>query len=261
MRKVCIFSFSGTGMTDYVVAMIKAELEKRNVELDVHKIEYTTAKEVDFEKYDSIGIAYPVHAFNAPKIVVDFARTLPMAFIQNSFVISTAGDYSILNASSSRLLIKTLNKKNHDVFYDKQYVMPSNFMTKNNEDEVIKLLDRVREDVVKTADSICFTSFQKRKENPFTRFVSFMGRIEWLGAKIMGKFFYSDEKCTGCKTCVKQCPNRNISIVEKNLKFKWNCGLCMRCLYFCPEQAILIRHPFKFIRVKGWYENPALRRK
>ena len=255
MKKVCIFSFSGTGMTNYVVDLIKAELEKRGFGVDVKKIEYTNVKDVDLEAYDSMGIAYPVHSFNAPKIVVDFARTLPMAFIQNSFVISTAGDYSVINASSSRHLIKTMNKKNHDVFYDKQFVMPSNFMMRNKF-EVSKLLEMAQVEASKVADAIRFTSYHKSKDNVFTRIISVVGRIEWLGAKVMGKFFYSNEKCTGCKTCVKYCPNRNIKIEEKQLKFKWKCGLCMRCLYSCPEQAIEIRHPFKFIKLKEWYENP-----
>ena len=255
MRKICIFSFSGTGMTNYVVDLIKTELEKRNLGVDVHKIEYTKARDIDLEAYDSIGIAYPVHSFNAPKIVIDFAKTLPLAFIQNSFIISTAGDYSILNASSSRLLIKTMNKKNHDVFYDKQFVMPSNIMSKNKF-EVEKLLEMAKIESEKAADAIRFTSYQKRKDNVFTRALSFVGRLEWPGAKMMGKFFYSDEKCTGCKTCVKSCPNRNIKIDEKQLKFGWNCGLCMRCLYGCPEQAIQIKQPFKIIKLKEWYDNP-----
>ena len=122
-------------MTNYVVSKIKDELEKINILTDVYKIENTSAQELNLQNYDIIGIAYPVHSFNAPKIVIDFAKQLPKANKDKVFIISTAGDKSALNYASANLLMQIL--------HNKQYVMPSNFIIKNDDKTVTKRLKAV----------------------------------------------------------------------------------------------------------------------
>lgn len=76
-EKDCICYFSGTGMTQYVVNKLVKEFEKYHVIVDCFRIEDLKIRDVELSKNDLFGISYPFHAFNAPKIVIDFASHLP----------------------------------------------------------------------------------------------------------------------------------------------------------------------------------------
>jgi len=258
LSNICIFCFSGTGMTRYVVERLKEEFENQKNHVDIYNIEDVKVQDIKFDNYDVLGIANPVHSFNAPKIVIDFAKKIPRVESMSAFVISTAGGYHAMNFAASDLLSKILRKKGFDVFYDRQFNMPSNFIIKYDESQVEKLLMKVDAKIAKTVKDIVNHSSYKHKSSFSSKCVAFVGRLEWGGAKWMGKFFHTDKNCTQCGICVNNCPNRNISINKKKVHFKWNCGLCMRCIYVCPKQDIFVRRPFRFIAFDGWYKNDKL---
>lgn len=260
-KTACVFIFSGTGMTDYVVSKIKNAAEKTALLIDIHEIENPDTRDVQIQDYDIIGIAYPVHSFNAPKIVIDFAKQLPKANGINTFIINTAGDESWLNRASSNLLMRILSSKNYDVFYNKQFIMPSNFIVKNDDEVVTQRLEAVCREAMPTATAIYECISYNEKPNIFARALSVIARLEWIGAKRMSEVFYSDELCVGCERCVRLCPNNNIVASENKITFKQNCGLCMRCIYTCPQNAIKIRGIFKFFSIGTWYTNEELRYK
>ena len=265
MKKIVIFMFSGTGMTYYVIGKIKNEFAKKKIQADVYLLEKTNAKVINVNNYDMLGIAYPVHSFNAPEIVIDFAKKLPEVTSINTetktvidtFIISTAGGESSSNFSSSRLLSKILRKKGYNVFYDKQFIMPCNFMVKDSEDTVKDKLNKVNTEIPKTADEIIKRTPQKLKENCFSKTIAFLGRLEWAGLRIMQKFFYITSVCNNCMVCVKHCPKSNIALANKNIVFKKQCMLCMKCVYLCPKQCIKTKRLFKFITFNEWYKKPS----
>ncbi|MDD4311934.1 MAG: hypothetical protein PHW41_05575, partial [Eubacteriales bacterium] len=154
MKNVCVLQFSGTGMTKYVVEQIAKELECLSITVDVYPIETTPIQSIPFGTYDAVGIAYPVHAFNAPKIVIRYAKTLPVAASTDVFLLSTAGEDHPLNYASSRLLIRMLQKKNYHVFYDRLLNMPSNFAIQYDESKVAQLLSAVDSSTPQIAQEI-----------------------------------------------------------------------------------------------------------
>ena len=242
-------------MTRYVINKVRLELEKLGVLVDVHNIEGFKAESADLSVYGAVGFAYPVHSFNAPEIVTGFAKRLPKTDAKSAFIISTAGGESPANYASSRLLINILSKKGFDVFYNRQFIMPSNFMVKDGEAKVSQNIAAANEAAPQTAQEIInCTEFQQPKS--FAALVlQFFGRAEQPCAKLMGKFFYADENCSMCGICAENCPNNNITIDSGRMKFKSCCGLCMRCLYMCPNKSLKVRRPFKFIRFDRWYDN------
>ena len=258
MQKVCIFLFSGTGMTRYVIGKLKSELEANQVRADVHSIESTHAGDVRLDGYDAICIAYPVHSFNAPKIVVDFAKRLPKTGVMDAFVVATAGESAPVNFAASKLLIGILRKKGFNVFYDRQFAMPGNFIVKDGEAKARRKIDAVNAEIPKTARDIINRTAYRQKSSFFVSTLAVLGRAEWLGAKWMGKLFYADKSCARCGMCAQSCPNRNIIVTEKRVSFKWKCGLCMRCFYACPKQALNARWPFRGVKLKDWYDHDAL---
>ncbi|MEM2143921.1 MAG: electron transfer flavoprotein subunit alpha [Candidatus Jordarchaeaceae archaeon] len=51
------------------------------------------------------------------------------------------------------------------------------------------------------------------------------------------------DKCTGCKTCISQCPFGAIEVVNDKAQISEACTLCGACEKICPVQAIIIERP------------------
>ena len=256
VKRVCVFLFSGTGMTRYVVRRLSKELEKQQAAVDVFEIEERPARNISFLEYDVVGVAYPVHSFNAPKIVIDFAKGLPETERKGAFVISTAGGDSPVNCASSDLLTGILRKRGFNVFLEKQFIMPSNFIARDDDKAVDEKLDSVKKEIPAVADGILNNICVMRKAGFFAGFIALIGRVEWLGMRLVR--LYSTNECDRCGLCAAKCPNRNISVEEGGAVFKWRCGLCMRCVYLCPKRAVRIRFPVKFFAFDRWYDNEEL---
>ena len=255
MKKICLCYFSGTGMTQYVVDKTANEFEEQGASVDCFKIESTKAQDIAISEYDLFGIAYPCHSLNAPQIVIDFAKKLPNANNMNTFIIFTVGNDSELNNSSSGLLIKKLENKGYKVFYDKLIQMPLNFIHKDS-DKIVKLvLKSANKMIPLIAKDIIALNSHFMKENPRSKRKHVIGRSEWLGCRIGGKFYYAKRSCVRCGICVDKCPKKNIAMTRKSVRFKHHCNWCMRCIYLCPKNAINVRRPFKFIRFDGWYDS------
>ena len=258
LQRIGVFYFSGTGMTRYVVEKLELELAKHKVQADVFDIAKTHVFSTPLNIYDSIGIAYPVHAFNAPKIVIDYAQQLSSVDTMDAFIISTVGEYAAINFASSSLLISILRKKGFNVFYDKPFTMPCNFIIKDKEVKVQGDLNRLNTEMPQTARDIINRVPHQQPSNLGSRFAAWAGRLEWRGAKSVSKHYYTDENCSNCGLCTHNCPNHNISIGEKTVQFNRQCGLCMRCIYICPQKAIKVRWPYGFIALDNWYDNEEL---
>jgi Pyruvate/2-oxoacid:ferredoxin oxidoreductase delta subunit len=242
-------------MTKYCVELVRHELEKQNVSINIFNIEDIKIQDIPLDTYDLLGIAYPVHSFNAPQIVIKFANNLPKVKSINTFIISTIGDNSKLNLDSSRLLMCTLGKKGFNVFYNRHFLMPCNFIRKDSDNDVTSKISNIKEEIPITVNEIINHKISKQKSTVVTKAIAIIGRVEWNGAKMLGRFFRTDKKCDRCGLCVNNCPNRNIIINKKRIHFKWNCGLCMKCIYLCPKKSITVPQPFKFIVLDSWYKN------
>ena len=61
------------------------------------------------------------------------------------------------------------------------------------------------------------------------------------------KGFYADSKCTGCSTCLKVCPTKNITM--ENSRPVWNrkCHGCNACVVYCPSKAIQFKTPEAYV--------------
>jgi len=257
-KKICIFLFSGTGMTKYVIENLKCGLEAKQAIVDIFLIENVQIESISLSNYDIIGIAYPVHAFNAPRKVIDFAKKLQKINHLSTFIISTSAELNIINNSCSKLLIKILSKKGYNVFYDEQFEMPSNCVVKDSEEKVMNKINKIREQTPNTVNNLLNLTFQKQHTNILSKIMTIIGKSEWLGLLIFGKIFYVSKECTSCDICVINCPNQNIKIVKKIVKMNRHCGFCMRCVYLCPKHCIKTYRILKFIYFDKWYDNEEL---
>ena len=253
MKQVLIYLFSGTGTTRYIAEELTKAFTKHKIKVTIKLIEQDLPASPT--NYDAVGILCPIHSFNMPKIVMDFIKKLPAGNQTKTFIINAAGERSILNNAAPNLLIKKLKRKGYDFFYYQMFVMPSNFALRTKEKAVDRQIARIKERAPQTVNNIINHQPSLPKGGFIARLAHFVGRLEWWGAKWLGKSFYTTEGCNKCQLCLKHCPNHNIILKNNKLCFKAQCGLCMRCIYLCPYGAIKVHKPFKFISIGKWYAN------
>ncbi len=264
--KICIYYFSGTGNTEIITNLLQKELTNLNADVIVMKIETIIKKKIKVktEKYDLIGIGYPIHAFNAPKIVYDFVHRLHNDKGKKAFIFRSSGD-PFLNGGSTKMLRNQLEKKGFDVFNENLSIMPANVFLqfKDNLNKQLYQLAQIR--IKKLAQDIMKRKVFLQKNSIILTIISkLFSFMETTGAKWLGKYMKISDSCIKCFNCVRNCPTGNIVLVgdkngnevgdkdDNNIIFDKSCILCMRCIYKCPTNAIHFKY-FRFFEIKQGY--------
>lgn len=235
-----LFVFSGSGNTLKI-----AEKYKEIFESDDNNVELTRLTlpidNYDVDDADFVGIFYPVHGFNAPSIILDFAKSLPQKHNQKVFIAKTSGEPLILNNASSLKLISILNKKGYFVTNEYSYVMPYNMIFRHDDGFAAKMFRTAKELIEIDAREIISFKTHFLKKCPLGRPLSFVVRIEHPAMRLNGKMFkVNEDKCIGCMQCVKNCPAKNISFQNGKFEFSNKCLMCTACSFNCPTDAISI---------------------
>ncbi len=259
MKTAVIYYFSGTGNTLKIAKTYASEFEKYGVRCDLYDIGEGGAPEKPPRMFDYVGIAYPIHAFNAPYVVHDFVKNLPETENKNYFILKTSGEPLSLNNVSSGRLVSRLTRKGYVLTNEYHYVMPYNMIFRHTDEMASKMF--------KTAKALCALDIrdilcgQKHYLDgvPFGGAISAVFRIEHPAMKLNGKFFRVSDKCTGCNACVNNCPVHNITRENGKFKFGSKCIMCTKCSFSCPVDAFHIGMLDNW-RVNGKYEfeNPRL---
>jgi ferredoxin/flavodoxin len=247
-----IYYFSGTRNTEYVATFLAKEFEKNNAKVDVIKIEDVlkgkTALEI--KKYDFIGMGYPVHAFNAPKIFFAFIKKIPVGD-KNVFLFKTAGD-PFMHGGATTMARNRLLEKGYNVFYETLVVMPANVVMQYNDRLIKQLLTTAEKKTEIIVGDILAGRKKLQKNSIVNRVVTalFCG-LEWMGTPFFGKDLTVSKECNLCQECITKCPTQNITRDNDKIVFGWNCIVCLRCVYTCPQKAVTPRL-YKFFVLKEY---------
>lgn len=255
MKTIGIFYFSGTGNTEIVANVMKDEFIKLECILKMLRIEdiLKMNQQIDLSEYDMIGIGCQVIGFGTPDIVMKFIKQLPKCEGKKTFIFRTAGGVAPLNYNTSRALIRKLDRKGYDVFYERIFSIGSNWINRFD-DEVIKQL---YEATIKKISIMCRETKQgvRRKLKTSTMLRMKMVFLSFIISKIIwtaGKDMRVSEACSRCGRCINHCPAGNIYLKRGKIRFGNSCNCCMRCIYSCPKGAIHYRL-LSFFPVKGGY--------
>ena len=110
--KVLFTVFSASGNTLRVAKLFSERLSERGAECETVRIREDMAAP-DVASADTLVIGYPVHGFNAPQNVADFAKGLPECENKVYYIIKTSGEPLHVNDASSRILDRILKKKGY----------------------------------------------------------------------------------------------------------------------------------------------------
>ena len=251
MSTVGIYYFSGTKNTEYVATLLKKEF-KKNATADLIKIEDVLQgkTELEIKKYDIIGMGYPVHALNAPKIFFAFMNNLPVED-KKVFLFKTAGD-PFMHGGATSMVQHRLMKKGYHVFYETLVVMPSNVLVQYNE-RLVKQLLMTAEKKAETIVNDILAGRKKLQKNSIVSQVvtALFSGLEWMGTPFFGKDLTVSKECNLCQECITKCPTQNISRDNDTIVFGSKCIVCLRCVYTCPQKAISPRL-YKFFVLKEY---------
>lgn len=249
MKKILLCVFSGTGNTEKIANLFRDEFEKNGVATTVVKI-VKNAKIDSVDDFDAVGICYPVHGFNAPYNVLEFAHNMPKTHDKPLFVLKSSGEPLQLNNVSSYKLVSILKKKGYAYFSEYHYVMPYNMIFRHDDATAYKMWRTAKELAPVEAREVLRLAPHKLKRIPFGRAIAFLFRIEHPAMKVNGRFFKVDmKKCVNCGLCVKNCPEENIKIENGKFVFGGDCACCVRCSFNCPKDA------FDIALLNGWRVN------
>lgn len=251
MEKIGIIAFSGTGNTWKCAEMLKEALEDRGYGVMLRSLDQPILDWTWLEELDAVGIGYPIHAFNVPKLLYQRLKDTP-ALPKRYFIFKTSGEPFGINKSSSYALYRLLKKKGWQLEGEFHTLMPYNIMFRYPD-----ALARQMYDASWVMCQVFAEQWRKGQLRPpkypiFYRVLSTVFRIQWPAAGWNGRLYRAKrEKCNGCMACVKHCPSQNIQWKEGKLVFGGKCTMCMRCVMNCPQNAISIG------LLSKWKVNPA----
>ena len=257
-KKAVIYCFSGTGNTEKAAKEYKKIFEENGVETLLYNVGDNFDNMPNPKDYDYVGLAYPIHGFNAPYPIFDLIKLFPKLDNKKIFIIKTSGEPLTINNISSEPLMARLKPKGYILTNEYHYIMPYNIIFRHTDEFAAKMWKTAKALCVIEANEVLQGKESFLKKFPFGRLIAFLFRIEHPAMKVNGNLFRVKKICTHCNLCVKKCPVNNIYNDEKgNIKFKNKCVMCTSCAFRCPVDAISIGI-LNFWRVNGVYkfENP-----
>ena len=230
--------FSGTGNTHKVCRAIMGEWRASGVECKYVNIE-KDCEVRDPNSFDRMVIGYPVHAFNAPQIVFDFIKRLPVSMGGVVvYLVKTSGEPLSLNDGSCAHVSDLLKKKGYSVAGEYHYVMPYNMIFRHSDGMAARMWQAAERRIPHDAAEMLAGKVTKLKKGPLKRLVSFVFRIEHPAMPFLGRTFKATSACIGCGKCERLCPVRNITMERGRPTWNGNCTHCMACICSCPASAI-----------------------
>lgn len=244
MLRVGIAFFSGTGNTWRIAEQYAEAFRWHGHHAELLPIEdlVRVKQGAWFVNYDLIGLAYPVHCWNAPRLVLAFLDTLPYDLDKRVFVALTAGG----NIGGAMDYVKRrLSHFGYQVvhaahYYTGSYYGDRAFREQTDEEllrrtqwvdgetweAVAELLERHDRDYCATDTARVLLS-------------GLLWRLYLAACRQAPRWLYATAACDGCGLCARSCPTDNIAVTEgPEVAFSARCTLCLRCVGICPQAAI-----------------------
>lgn len=225
-----ILYFSGTGNSLAIAQHLAERLNERLMSL-----KEAVGQDLTHEK--RIGLVFPTYWLDAPLAVKALIPRILFPKDAYTFVVITCGAQTNNAIWTVRRLLKNQGVR---VNYCHKIRVPDTSALafgRNPNDQVWKFdkfayrLDDIANDLATETHRLHFAGF-----DPFGWLLnagSFAKKCYRLTTPMVNA-----DKCIGCNTCIRVCPQENIVLSDKKAHIGDNCTLCLGCVHFCPQQAV-----------------------
>lgn len=222
-----IFYFSGTGNSAWVAGQLARLTGDEAYDI-------TNLNELpDMANAKQIGFVFPVYAWGAPEIMLDFAKKLPKPQAFTFGVCTCGGDAGLTMKQFSKL---------YSLSSCYSLLMPNNYIIGSDTDdegEILQKITAAREELERMAQELRRQERVYRvHEGALAGVKSHLVNFGFNKFARSAKAFFAEDRCNGCGQCARNCPASAISL--RNGKPVWaaQCFQCLRCINECPQQAI-----------------------
>ncbi|MFA6586661.1 MAG: EFR1 family ferrodoxin [Bacilli bacterium] len=232
--------FSGTGNSKHCLTFLLSLLDEKASSLPM---EDKKAVE-EISKEDTVYISYPTQFSNAPLYVRDFVWNNSVLWKNKKvFLINTMGAFS---GDGTGCLARILKKLGAVILGGVQIRMPDSVADSkalkkslSQNQEIVKKADRRIEGIAKNIQE---GRYPLEGLGFIAHLKGLFGQRLWFYSKTT---HYSDKvkinsSCIGCGLCARNCPMKNLEIVDGKARRKNRCTMCYRCVSTCPKKAITI---------------------
>lgn len=235
-----IFYFSGTGNSRYAAKEI-ADVQGDKIVSIAHEMDKKPSERVYTpDEKELIGFVYPIYAWGAPKIVLDFIKSMRLTDDKRYiFSLSTCGG---TEGYATQVLQKALLKKGMVLSSAFSISMPSNYVI--GEDVEPESVQQKKLSMAKQRLEQINGVLTSRKQGVFELLQgSKPGLKTRLINPLFNKFarntksFFATDDCVHCGLCEKICPVHTI-ILQAEPVWGKACTQCLGCINCCPVQAI-----------------------
>ena len=181
---------------------------------------------------DVIGLVFPVYFWGLPRMVERFIADMRIANA-GAYVFAVATYGGIVHGATGRVK-KLLKPKGVAFRYGVNLKMAENYIPRYRINDSKAFQQKIDENIIKIADAV--TRRQSNRIQPFTILNQLIHKF--YPDQSSDRHFSVASTCTGCATCQKVCPAKNITIKSGRPDFLHHCEHCLACLHHCPAQAI-----------------------
>ena len=230
-----IFCFTSTGNSLYTAKKLVDKIGGSILPMN-HNINQTMNHDTNHDRItcedDVIGFVFPVYFWGLPRMVERFVSNMEFAD-KNAYVFAviTCGGpvFGVLGG-----LQKLLQAKGICLQHGTRLISVSNYLPEYTAKDSDTLRKRIDTSISRIADAV-----NNRESNRISGF-TFLNKIIY-GAypnEQSDRHFSIGNTCTGCETCQKVCPAKNIMMQDGKPEFHHRCEHCLSCLHNCPSHAI-----------------------
>ena len=234
--KVLIIYFSGTGNTKKVAEKYASSFRELGHEVEMASVDGLPRDRALTDEFfavlgeaDLVGFGYPVHAFNAPSVMLKLAKIIhKQPTPKRAFIFNTSGEPLKLNNISSLKLTHMLKRRRFDVFSEYHYCMPYNIIFRHTDEMAYKMWTTAEQLIPLDVKQLVEGAPHKLKRVAFGGFVAWVMRCEHWGVRLNGRRYKVLNQCVHCQKCVNTCPTHNITVKKDGSSTAHCRDTCMR---------------------------------
>jgi Pyruvate/2-oxoacid:ferredoxin oxidoreductase delta subunit len=262
-RECAFFVFTGTGNSLRMARRMADAAERNGVPARVSFLTDRPARNATVDPATLVGLFTPTHGFTAPWRVIYFAARMPRGRGAHAFIVATRAGTKIgrvflpgMEGTAGYLVAAILALKGYRVRGVTGIDMPSNWTALHpgfSEASARAIIERAGPVADGFIDAII--AGRRRFKGLVCLALGILLAPISAGYLLYGRFmlsklFFADNRCNSCGICARDCPNHAIWMLGKRRPrpfWTFACESCMRCMGYCPKEAVQAGHSWAVI--------------